>query len=305
MLSRTRSNPGPVTLDSKTSGELLTGLWRRRGSRRTARVHCEIQLLKHFVRQGGSGPFFDYIGCSKKSCWLCWQLLGHFGAYTTKGTHRMIYPMWAFPAESLPSQIQFARALNATYKDMLTLINDKVLYGKDFSLRQNITHSSPRLNRPVTEAPTLGSVEPYTADTGITSSGSIHSLGRDSIATVPVVHIPGDPSEVDGASLDPQIVSVELFQHGDNDVFKRMSMVPFYINSTHEDLGEAHPGQRVSGGFISMVRRRFHRRGAHRQEARRRVQLFQALETTRIPGQRAVPRKMPGDLHVVLCDPWD
>ncbi|KAK9847128.1 hypothetical protein MYU51_020453 [Penicillium brevicompactum] len=65
--------------------------------------HAEVQLLLKF-----EGSFsintdpFPYIGCSRKSCWLCYQLLTHYkdkrtdtrGYYQTRGSHGTVYPFW-------------------------------------------------------------------------------------------------------------------------------------------------------------------------------------------------------------------
>ncbi|KAI1399014.1 hypothetical protein F4819DRAFT_436380 [Hypoxylon fuscum] len=198
--------------DRDTARTALNMFAAKSGSRGTARVHCEIQLLKYFARPG-SEPCLDYIGCSKKSCWLCWQFLGHFGLYTTKDTHGMIYPMWAFPADFLPSQIQFAKALSATYKDMITLVQDKVLFGRDFSSRLNISHTSPRLNRnPSMQAISPSLIPSPSATRSLWSSASILSQGRVPIARVPVVHFPADASGSTGEIPKPHIIYVDLFE---------------------------------------------------------------------------------------------
>ncbi|KAF4628821.1 hypothetical protein G7Y89_g9331 [Cudoniella acicularis] len=109
-----------------TVGAILNEFPAKAGKRCTARVHCEIQLLDYFTQQGAE-QCLDYFGCSKKSCWLCWKLIGHHGKYTTKESHRMIYPMWAFPSNVSLSRLTMVRALQATYNDMLFLIQEKVL----------------------------------------------------------------------------------------------------------------------------------------------------------------------------------
>lgn len=142
---------GPLGLDDPREGDrqpvraVLDDFARRAGSRGSARLHCEIQLLKHLTRPGAPRKSCDYIGCSKKSCWLCWQFMGHFGSFTTKDAHRMIYPMWSVPSAVLLSDTRMAEAIGNTYNDMLRLIQEKMLHGREFSSRQNITHTSPRL----------------------------------------------------------------------------------------------------------------------------------------------------------------
>jgi hypothetical protein len=175
--------------------------------RGTARVHCEIQLLNYFIEHGTTKDHVDYIGCSKKSCWLCWQLLGHYGRFSTKATHRMIYPMWAVPTNfnNTPRKAQFAAAITRTYKDMITLIEDKVLFQKEFSSRMNISHTSFRLNQdPSTQTSMSGSTL-VSSNINLSSSESIIKQGRAPVATIKVVHFPAD-------SPQPQLVPVDVFE---------------------------------------------------------------------------------------------
>ncbi|KAK7935164.1 hypothetical protein PG985_000659 [Apiospora marii] len=185
-----------------------------RASRGTARVHCEIQLLHHFSQEGFPKPL-DYIGCSKKSCWLCWQLLGHFGQFTTKDTHRMIYPMWAYPADFPPPQVRFATALAATYRDMVTLIQDSVLGIKAFTSNWNISHTSRRHNQSMAgeigSVPELSVVASSSTDS-IMSSVHIRDQGRVPVASIPVIHLPATSSDTGEAIPSPQVVDVELFE---------------------------------------------------------------------------------------------
>ncbi|KAK8046187.1 hypothetical protein PG996_014251 [Apiospora saccharicola] len=171
-----------------------------RASRGTARVHCEIQLLHHFFQQDSPKPL-DYIGCSKKSCWLCWQLLGHFGQFTTKDTHRMIYPMWAYPADFPPAA-------------------DSVLGIKAFTSNWNISHTSRRHNQSmageVDSVPELSVVASSSADS-IMSSVHIRDQGRVPVTSVPVIHLPATSSEAGGAIPSPQVIEVELFECDEED----------------------------------------------------------------------------------------
>lgn len=217
-----------------TARSALNEFVSKAGSRRTARVHCEMQLLEYFNRSSAE-TCLDYIGCSKKSCWLCWQFLGHFGKHTTKDTHRMIYPMWAFPADFSLSQIQIARALNATYLDMLTLIQDKVLLGKDFISRANITHSSPRLPQHSTWAiaPSLSSSHSDSAK-DLLSSAFIQSQGRVPLLSVPLIHLPAQPeggSDVDADVPRPQIVLVDVFEPLQSDRLERDFIEHWNVNN--------------------------------------------------------------------------
>lgn len=200
-----------VTNQTSTTRAMLDEYVKR--SRADARVHCEIQILKYFANPDVTEKSEDYIGCSKTSCWLCWQLLGHYGLYTTKDTHRMIYPMWAYPEDISESQVRFARALSAVNRDMLTLIEEKVLFNRDFSSRVNITHTSPRLIKMNDSPQVLTSSRTYVPAKSIASSDTLVSQGRMSVRTVSVLYFPVDCDlrGFQGISA-AQVVDVDVFE---------------------------------------------------------------------------------------------
>ncbi|KAH7345857.1 hypothetical protein BKA66DRAFT_579133 [Pyrenochaeta sp. MPI-SDFR-AT-0127] len=211
--------------------------------RGTARVHCEIQLLDYFVRHGTQKNHLDYIGCSKKSCWLCWQLLGDYGRFSTKTTHRMIYPLWAIPTDfyNAPRKAQFAAAVVRTYRDMITLIEEKVLFQKDFSSRMNISHTSARLvhnptllSNPSVQTKMSGSTLAH-SEISLSSSASTISKGRAPIATIPVVHFPAD-------SPQPRLVSMDVFERLASDYeegcvnMRRVLLEPWSVDRTSREI---------------------------------------------------------------------
>lgn len=177
----------------------------RAGQRGKARLHCEIQLLQYFS-QPGAPPCFDYIGCSKKSCWLCWQLIGHFGKFTTKESHRMLYPMWAAPSEVLVSDTDMARAITATYNDIVALIQDKVHFNRDFSSRINITHTSERLSLRA-----LGwNANEISSSLQPRLTGSLKLPGLHRFQSIPVVHLPAAKEQ--GHPPAPRVIKMEMFK---------------------------------------------------------------------------------------------
>ncbi|KAG8164512.1 hypothetical protein KVR01_006430 [Diaporthe batatas] len=183
----------------------------RGASRGRARVHCEIQLLHYFSQENpeNSPKPLDYIGCSKKSCWLCWQLLGHFGQFTTKDTHRMIYPMWAYPAHYPPPHVGLARALAATYRDMATLIQDSVMGIQAFTSNWNISHTSRRHNQSM--AGEVGSVPEFS----VAAPSS-----ADSIMSSDVVELfTCDESDPQEQELSMLIQAVQGLYHQSNVLF--------------------------------------------------------------------------------------
>ena len=113
------------------------------GDKAKARVHCEMQLLMHF-----SGPDAekceDYFGCSKKSCWLCWQMILQNGKYTMKDSHRKLFPRWAFPFNFYPSAPEIAEGLAAAYNSMCSQVQKKAIREGDLVPPNPFPHTSTR-----------------------------------------------------------------------------------------------------------------------------------------------------------------
>jgi hypothetical protein len=98
--------------------------------------HAEVQLLLHFECSiSADAESFPYIGCSRKSCWLCYQFLTCYkdrrknrkGYYQTRGSHSKVYPTWhvTLGANSLPGpRIQFS--LSAALQDIQILMQQRL-----------------------------------------------------------------------------------------------------------------------------------------------------------------------------------
>ena len=55
--------------------------------------HCELQLMDKFL---DDDDVYSYIGCSKRSCWHCWEILAGT-RFITQSTHRTVHWACAFP----------------------------------------------------------------------------------------------------------------------------------------------------------------------------------------------------------------
>jgi len=60
-------------------------------------IHCEVQVLLHLLQNDGLKDIFQYIGCSKRSCFMCWNLLTAHGPLRTRGCHGKLYSRWIIP----------------------------------------------------------------------------------------------------------------------------------------------------------------------------------------------------------------
>jgi hypothetical protein len=98
------------------------------------RTHChaEIQLLLHLESYKSPEEYpFPYLGCSKKTCWLCHQFLSEYKSkktdkddfYQTRGSHGKVYPLWHVRQPDDP-RMQFY--LSTTLQDIQDLMNAKL-----------------------------------------------------------------------------------------------------------------------------------------------------------------------------------
>ncbi|KAI1649588.1 uncharacterized protein F4817DRAFT_313729 [Daldinia loculata] len=59
--------------------------------------HCEMQMLEYLLTHNDAN-FFNYIGCSKGPCWLCYYILSSMTSQFKMGqSHFKLYPSWLPP----------------------------------------------------------------------------------------------------------------------------------------------------------------------------------------------------------------
>lgn len=101
--------------------------------------HAEIQLLVHFecILSPLNANVFPYLGCSKKSCWLCGQLLSLYrarrtkeiGFYKTRCSHGRVYPRWqiALPDSAYsPLHWEARSCLSTALRDIRSLMTQRL-----------------------------------------------------------------------------------------------------------------------------------------------------------------------------------
>lgn len=125
----------------KTVEQLMKEIVQTNGNR--SRVHCEMQLMMHFLQS--EEECLDYFGCSKKSCWLCWQMMSQNSKHSMKGTHRKLYPRWAFPFEFSLLPPAVAEGVRVAYNDMLRFIQTKAIWNESPSSIESYPQSSARI----------------------------------------------------------------------------------------------------------------------------------------------------------------
>ncbi|KAK0709374.1 hypothetical protein B0T26DRAFT_721313 [Lasiosphaeria miniovina] len=98
--------------------------------------HAEMQLLIHLeCSLGPSAKPFPYLGCSKKACWLCHELLSRYkdkrtdtkGFYQTRGSHGRVYPLWNITLAAYPQADHRIRLdLSASLRGIETLMFERL-----------------------------------------------------------------------------------------------------------------------------------------------------------------------------------
>ncbi|KUI59265.1 hypothetical protein VP1G_11073 [Cytospora mali] len=77
-------------------------------------VHAEVQLALASARYDCTGGrIFEYIGCSKRSCYLCDKFLRAYNSFVTRGCHGKMYDLWNVPGVAGIAQVEGTRTAKA------------------------------------------------------------------------------------------------------------------------------------------------------------------------------------------------
>jgi hypothetical protein len=95
-----------LNMTATTVKNILGPSWTIKGARKKfaemqgqqLHVHAEVQMLLHLCSiSGWHASAYNYIGCSKRSCFMCWNLLRTHRGYSTRGCHGRLYSRWTVP----------------------------------------------------------------------------------------------------------------------------------------------------------------------------------------------------------------
>jgi hypothetical protein len=188
----------------KTVDELMANIVNTTGNK--ARVHCEMLLLLHFSRTGAE-ECLDYFGCSKKSCWLCWHMILKNDKQSMKGTHRKIFPRWAFPFDFVQSQPAMAEGLITASNEMLSMIQDHITKKTPLVTLESYAQTSARItpahrrHQPLANAGREPAPSPLLAN-----PMTIPDRLPPPLVRVPALHLPADD-----ANGDVRMVEIDAF----------------------------------------------------------------------------------------------
>lgn len=162
-LAETFSSLG-LALNDKTV-ESLVGTGNRKGSwtknklqtkfdklkLSASEVHAEMQVILAATKHNCTGAaIFSYVGCSKRSCFLCSMVIQSYGSYTTRGCHGKLYNLWTVP--ELPwltkdERLRLVQALKNVERAMKKSLRDKKTEGLIHAKESTIGGSSVATRR--------------------------------------------------------------------------------------------------------------------------------------------------------------
>lgn len=89
-------------------------------------AHAEVQLICYLMRERLFERAVPYIGCSKRSCFICWSFIKHLpGAFRIRGCHGKLYSRWTVPKisnESTVDQISVKKSLGIVQQELQRVI---------------------------------------------------------------------------------------------------------------------------------------------------------------------------------------
>ena len=211
---RIRVDGRPV-LKVKTVEELMNEVVE---TGKKARVHCEMQLLAYFSKPGVE-KCLDYFGCSKKSCWMCWQMISQNYKYSMKNTHRKLFPRWAFPFKFSISQPGIVEGLRAAYNEMLILIQDQIIRQRPLNTLEPYPQTSARMT-PAHLRSRMGDDLDHGPLSRCLSSNIITVPERFAAVRVPALYLPADDDSLENLRQ----VSVDAYERNKSDLAERYLM---------------------------------------------------------------------------------
>jgi hypothetical protein len=90
-------------------------------------VHAEMQLLLFYETHADIHLVHNYIGLSKRSCYLCAAFIRFHGQFVMEGAHQQLYSLWTIPPQiafhSVLREDNFKKALSNLCNDVMAKVN--------------------------------------------------------------------------------------------------------------------------------------------------------------------------------------
>ena len=95
------------------------------------REHVELQLIIFYEQNHGLTLFSPYIGCNKRSCYLCYSFIAEHGRFQVDGCHQSLYSLWTVRETISFADEERARVFNRALKKLCFNLEQKVQTQKD------------------------------------------------------------------------------------------------------------------------------------------------------------------------------
>ncbi|KAF2767654.1 hypothetical protein EJ03DRAFT_143763 [Teratosphaeria nubilosa] len=144
-------------------------------------VHAEIQIALYLAGQAGMrSP--QYIGTSKRACFLCFHFLRSYGGFDVTESHGEVHPQWTIPDSQKYTVIQtesIKRALRRTHAVLKDALKAAKIRGAKYANAPPTPQSTINLAvqpLPTPTASTVTSIVSSQAQTALKAGGSTDTL---------------------------------------------------------------------------------------------------------------------------------
>ncbi|KAI1397306.1 hypothetical protein F4819DRAFT_490648 [Hypoxylon fuscum] len=93
-------------------------------------IHCEMQLLDYILKESAKDPailreMYDFIGCSKRPCYLCAGAINLGTVFKVADSHWKLYWPWGIPKALLKNR-DIAHAFSSLRHKMDVILKDEI-----------------------------------------------------------------------------------------------------------------------------------------------------------------------------------
>ena len=90
------------------------------------REHVELQLIIFYEQHHTLTLFSPYIGCNKRSCYLCYKFIAEHGRFQVDGCHQSLYSLWTIRESIFFADEERAGAFNGAIRKLCLDLQQKV-----------------------------------------------------------------------------------------------------------------------------------------------------------------------------------
>ena len=100
------------------------------------REHVELQLIIFYEQHHRLTLLSSYIGCSKRSCYLCYKFIAEHGRFQVDGCHQSLYSLWTVRESIFFADEERAGVFNGAIKKLSLDLQQKVQARKGLHWRR-------------------------------------------------------------------------------------------------------------------------------------------------------------------------